>query len=128
MSLDGGIDQEPWIILDTNFLIYCVRNRIDVIRTLKESVPEAKPAIPESVVSELKGLSGKNPDAAVSLNLIRDFRTVHTSSPGDRGILEAAILLNRPVVTNDRILSSLLKSHGIKVYYLRDRRYLEVRH
>ncbi|MCL4334856.1 MAG: hypothetical protein M1402_02005 [Candidatus Thermoplasmatota archaeon] len=115
------------IILDTNFIIYSVINKINIVETVREKLPDTVPVVTDSVIQELEGLSHSKSEAAVGLRLVRNFPKVTSTRNGDDGILEASLKYGLPVITNDRKLSSLLRNNHIRVYSLRDRRYLEVR-
>lgn len=98
------------IILDTNALIYSVRQRIDLKRFLDEEI-----AVPSSAIKELEKLSKTNVDAGLALKLAERFRILDVDSTGDMGIIEAATKYGGNVVTNDRNLTSDLKRKNIRV-------------
>jgi len=54
----NGIERINKVILDTNFLVYCARQKIDYASQINNLISEAfELAVPEQVVNELKKLS-----------------------------------------------------------------------
>jgi rRNA-processing protein FCF1 len=58
------------VILDTSFIINCLKNKIDFIEELKLNGFEL--IIPQQVLIELKGLAKENDNAKLSLNLLKN--------------------------------------------------------
>ena len=54
-------------ILDTSFILSCIKNKIDIF----EELLEYKILIPEQVIKELNGLAKKNMDSKLALKIIQ---------------------------------------------------------
>ena len=90
------------IILDTNFLIYCAKNKLDyreeILNLLNEDFDLV---VPEQVIEELKKLkddkfkkvSGKDKEAANLALQLLDFNKVRKVNPDGRTVDEAIINL-----------------------------------
>ncbi|MGC8561849.1 MAG: PIN domain-containing protein [Thermoplasmata archaeon] len=98
------------IILDTNALIYSIKEKIPLERFIAEEI-----GIPTSAVEELKKLSVKNANARIALKTISRYKTLKVESSGDDGIIEAAQKYGGTVVTNDRALSATLRDMNFRV-------------
>jgi len=98
------------IILDTNALIYSVKQRVNLENFLDEEI-----AVPTSALRELKSLSRADSDARLALKVAERYKVLEVSSQGDEGVIEAAVKYNGKVVTNDRALQQQLKEKGIRV-------------
>lgn len=96
------------IVLDTNTLIYEVQNKKKVEDFIDEVI-----AVPSSVIKELKGLSGKNQDAKLALEIAFRYKIIEVNSRGDKGVEEAALKTNSKVVTSDSGLRKRLSEKGI---------------
>jgi rRNA-processing protein FCF1 len=104
------------IILDTNALIYSIKQRIDLKKFVNEEI-----AVPVSAIRELEALSDTDSNAKLALKLIDKYRILDVSSNGDRGILEAATRYGGIVLTNDRKLKKDLKERNIRVTSISNR-------
>ncbi len=90
------------IILDTNFLIYCAKNKLDYVEEIENLLKEGHElVVPLQVINELKKLkddkfrkvSGKDKDAAqLALNLL-EHNHVKTVNPEGKTVDEAIINL-----------------------------------
>ena len=98
------------IILDTNALIYSVKQKVNLENFLDEEI-----AVPTSALRELKSLSKNDNDARMALKVAERYKVLEVASSGDDGIIEAAIRYKGKVVTNDRVLQQQLKEKGIQV-------------
>lgn len=97
------------ILLDTNALIYSVKNKIPIEKYLDDII-----AIPSSVILELEGLATENGQAKVALKLAKKFKVVEVQSRGDQGVEEAALKMKAKVVTADIALKKRLSKNGIQ--------------
>ncbi len=98
------------IILDTNALIYLIKDRIDLRKFTPEEI-----GVPTSAIKELEKLSAKDGNAKLALKLVDRFRVLEVQSLGDDGVIEAATKYRGSVITNDRILKERLKERNIRV-------------
>lgn len=98
------------MILDTNALIYSIKERIPLERFISEEI-----GVPTSAINELKKLSAEDSNAKLALETIGKYKILNVESSGDEGIIEAARKYGGTVVTNDRVLSATLKSMNIRV-------------
>jgi rRNA-processing protein FCF1 len=120
------------VLIDTNFFLLPNQFGIDIFEYLKyfDSVTLS------SCVEELKKLAkkgGKDGKAAkIGLKLLKENsvdvlkdKPKGKSSSTDKAILDYAIAEKCMVATNDAVLIKALKSHGLKVIRLKQRKYLE---
>ncbi len=98
------------IILDTNALIYSIKEKLDFTKFVKEEI-----VVPTSTIKELEKLSIKNANAALALKVASRYRLLEVQSTGDDGIIEAAERYGGKVITNDRDLQNRLKEKNIRV-------------
>lgn len=96
------------IILDTNAVIYSIKQKIEIEKFISEDI-----AVPSSVIEELTKLKDRNIHAKVALEKARQYRIIRVEDKGDDGVIEAAIKYNAKVLTNDRQLRKLLKDRAI---------------
>ena len=119
-------------LLDTNFLMIPGKFKVDVFEELKRF---GKPEVftLECVINELKRLSsgkGKNAiHAKVALQLLEKNKVKILSSKEntDSEILKIAEKNDFVVCTQDRALRKRLVSKGIKVVFLRQKKYLDIK-
>ncbi|MEM0141459.1 MAG: PIN domain-containing protein [Thermoplasmatales archaeon] len=97
------------IILDTNALIYSVKQKIDIRKFLDEDI-----VVPTSVIKELDSLSHCYEHARVARILASHFKTLEVENGGDAGIIEAAKRYGGRVLTNDRKLILILKRENVE--------------
>ncbi len=111
------------VILDTNFLIYCAKNKLDYIKELEDLINEGfELVVPVHVVNELnrlkedkwKKVSGKDKfcaDLALKLLLHNKIRIVKAEGKSvDEAIINLANLdSNNIVCTLDRKMRKILK-------------------
>lgn len=78
-------------ILDTSFILTCVKQKIDFLEDLE--LKGIKILIPEQVLDELEKLSEKNPCAKLSLKILKTkkFRKIDLKQKNvDNGIIDFA--------------------------------------
>lgn len=111
------------IILDTNFLIYCAKNKLDYVEEIKDLVNEKfELVVPSQVIEELnklkedklKKLSGKDRNAAdLALKLIthNKIKIIKTNEKTVDDAITNLVNLNRDniVCTLDRELRKKLR-------------------
>ncbi|MCL4333098.1 MAG: PIN domain-containing protein [Candidatus Thermoplasmatota archaeon] len=105
------------IILDTNALIYSIKQKIDLKKFLDEEI-----AVPLSAIRELETLSEKDRNAKLALQMSSRFRILEVESRGDRGIIEAASRYGGTVMTNDRELGKSLREMNVRVATISERK------
>ncbi|MBS3072653.1 hypothetical protein J4477_02370 [Candidatus Pacearchaeota archaeon] len=117
------------ILIDTNFIITCAKNKIDLISQLEDLFPGDKITIPKQVASELKKLlekKGKVKDKQaieISLKMLEKskyFSPDLKTSNVDKGILEYLSKTYKSVLgTMDKELKERIKKGGFNVQFLR---------
>ena len=110
------------IILDTNFIIYCINNRIDIKNSIKQALDtNFELAIIDKTIDELENLNNK-----IALKLIKDFKIIKTKKDKivDNLILDLADK-NTIVATMDLNLRKKLKEKNIKVLVIRQKKYIQ---
>ncbi len=125
------INQNMKFLLDTNFLMIPGKFKVDVFEELKKfGKPEFFTL--SSVVKELENLSsgkGKNSKyARIGLQLLEKNNVKIIASDGetDNEILKTAEQ-GFVVCTQDKELRKRLVSNGIKVVFLRQKKYLDIK-
>ncbi len=101
------------IIVDTNVLIYSIKNRIDIEEILLRKFRIKSIIVPDCVLRELEGLSSSVPFASGALKLAGRFDRTPSEGTGDTCILKLAIDKGFPVLTNDLGFLSILKKNGV---------------
>ncbi|MEM0167800.1 MAG: PIN domain-containing protein [Thermoplasmatales archaeon] len=98
------------IIVDTNALIYSVKQKVNLRKFVDEDI-----AVPSSVIAELDSLS-KNLEAAKVARIVASrFQVLQVSRSGDQGVVEAAKKYGGKVLTNDRDLIKTLRNENVQV-------------
>ena len=110
------------VILDTNALLAQFQFRIDIKDELFRLLGAYEILIPSSVLDELDNV--KDRYARVARKFAERFRVITTDKKGDESILALAREMRTIVVTNDKALRKRLKTEGISVIYLRQKKYL----
>jgi len=121
------------IILDTNFLIDCLRFKIDFLEEIQDLIREPFQIFVLSAtlkelekISKLKIKESKYAKLALKLVKEKKFLIIETACKNtDKAILELA---NKDsiIATNDKELRNKLRKKGIKTIYLRAKKYLEI--
>lgn len=107
------------IILDTNFILICVKQKMQLFEMLKENFPEYSSIVPSNVIEELENLKEqkklKLPErraASLALQLIekKNIRTIHLEGNVDDSIVSYALENKGTVIaTLDRGVMSRLR-------------------
>lgn len=113
------------VLLDTNSLIYSIRNKIDIQKLVFGMPSLGRIEIPQCVVDELKGLSNSVPEARAALVLAERFEILQSEGAGDDCIISKATEIGAVVLTNDRDLTKRLKDSGIRVISIRGGRTID---
>ena len=110
------------VILDTNFIIACVKEKIDFIHELE--FLGLKPCIPEQILAELVKIVMSNKKlkdrklAENAINILerRKFKTVVlTEKDIDKGLVKYVKDHNSMIATLDRELKSKLKGRVVTI-------------
>jgi len=117
------------ILIDTNFIITCSKNKIDMFSQLQDLFPGDKIIIPKQVISELRKLLGKNKNRKdkqaieISLKMVETKKHLSPDLKTDdvvRGILEYLSKLDKSVLgTMDRELKQKAREIGSNIHFLR---------
>ena len=118
---------ENLVILDTSFLLECVRSGRDFFSQLERELGKVEYATPKSVVWELTSLakkrSKKGKEAKLALNVMRrkEVRVIEVGKlEADKDILELASRFGGLVVTLDWDLVTKLRRVKIPIAYIKD--------
>ena len=103
------------VILDTNLLIYCLQNRINLLEELNRVVGEGfELEVPEAVLKELKRLRVKEAKLALSFIQTEEFSILLGNGHADDVIFNAAQAPDVIVATNDVALKERLASTNVR--------------
>ena len=116
------------IFVDTNSLIYAIRNRVDIRAQLLEFPEIRKILIPKCVLDELVGLSTRLPEASGALKMASKFEIVESEGSGDDCILNIALAYEAAILTNDRELTERARSNGIRTFSIRGKSRIDISH
>lgn len=106
-------------LVDTNVLIYCVENSINLLSESSKILELKRIFVPTSVDTELSGLALSNRNAALAIEIHKGIPRISNSGSGDEAIVRAAQENGCAVITNDRELKRKLKDMKIPTYSLR---------
>jgi len=114
------------ILLDTDFLLQCVRWRIDLFSELERLFADTNIQICvfDRTLEELQGKK----DSTLALAFTKRMQTITTNStaPVDDLLLEHGKAPNTAVATQDKALKEKLKKADIPVITIRKQRYLVI--
>jgi len=113
------------LIIDANSLVYAIKDKIDLMRLVRDLRGNYTPAILQCTIAELRNLSRSNLFARAALRLFSDLKVIESSGTGDDCIFKAAIRSGYSVLTNDRRLAHRLREAGARVLSIRDRRFIK---
>lgn len=103
------------VILDTSFILTCVKQKIDFIEILQNEGFQI--IIPKQVFEELEGLSGSKPDAELSMQILQksEIESIDLESNNtDEAIIKFANENPKVVVaTLDRKIKRKIKNKKI---------------
>ena len=124
------------VLLDTNFLVYCAKQKIDYLGKIRDLISGGELIVFSSIIDELKKLSdkaGKASDkqaAELALKILKKYikkkeiKVLETKKSADKAILEAA-KSEVVVATADRILKKKLKKKA-RILSIRQKRDLKL--
>ncbi|MEA1993191.1 MAG: hypothetical protein U9N35_02180 [Euryarchaeota archaeon] len=129
MEIDRIRNNTVTVILDTNFILSCLRfgidfQEIDVLIGKKYEL-----FVPSNVIYELKNIKLGGRDSIlrkVALEIIDRYHVLALRGDVDTSILEFSRENNCVVCTNDRELRSSLRKRGIPVIFIRSKNHLEL--
>lgn len=117
------------ILVDTSFLLECVKRRVDFLEELERLLDSrVRLLVLKPIYEELKRLSRKRERRAVYARLVLKIlgktgaETLETGkdvAAVDELIVEMSIRMRLPVATNDSKLRKRLRRNGVPVFYLR---------
>ncbi len=110
------------LVLDTNALLMPFEVRLNLDLEVRRLLGDVRMVIPEPLIGELRRSRSKHAGAALALS--EKYEKVPTVARGDDAVIEAALNLGAPVLTNDKELRARLRAEGIQTIYLRSSRYL----
>ena len=117
------------ILMDTNFMMDCFRNRIEMAE-LFDLFPGARLATIPQVVRELSRLAARKStnsrQAKVALSLIDGIEIVDAPEGNTDAVLAELTGKDVVVATNDEGLRRRISAKGLKTIYLRGRKHLAV--
>jgi len=110
------------IILDTNFIIYCIAHKIDIQSSINDAIDiNFKLAIVDSTLDELTKLGDK-----LALKISKTFLEIKTKK--DKIVDDLILDLvdkNTMVATNDLEFRKKLKAKGIRTLVVRQKKYIK---
>ena len=113
------------ILLDTNMLLDAIKFHVDVV---SEAQKFGRPFTLNACIHELerisKGRSKEAMQAKIALALAMALPVAKAEGSADRAILSYSTKHRCSVATNDKKLIKALKSKGIEIIRLRQKRYL----
>jgi len=121
------------VLVDTNVWIYAVKNKADIQQLLKKKFGIVGIYVPNVVCRELEELSktaekgSERQAAALALKIIKQKKIPQPKLTGtaDFAIIDWAVKNKGSVLTNDVELKIRLKSLGIRVYQLRQKKLIK---
>lgn len=113
-------------LLDTNFLTIPGQFKVDVFSELFR-LGKVELYTLNLVVKELETIKSKHSKLGLELIKKNNVQVLHAEGNTDKEIIRAAKENNFVVCTQDKELISLLKKNNIKVVYLRQKKYLEMK-
>lgn len=109
------------VILDTNFLLYAARYKIDLQAELSRIINEPfMIAVLDKTFDELNGKK----DAELAINLAKKFAVLHSGNGNVDDILAGEE--NAVIATQDKELKARLKQKGLKIVVIRQKNHLEL--
>jgi len=112
------------VVLDTNALLMPFEMKINLDIAIADLLGEVRCIVPAPLIGELKHLDHKF--AKVALELAKKYEIIQTTSSGDNAVLEAALMTNGYILTNDKELKRRARSQRVPVIYLRSDTHLVI--
>lgn len=134
--MDSLKESETKIILDANFLFIPIQFKLDIFDELPKILNQKFiPIVLSSTVKELQGLTKSNSlkiqkQAKSALKLVDKCYVIHNEKSVNETFDDVIVRISTewkcPVATNDRNLKKKLRSQGLPVIYMRQKKRLEV--
>ncbi len=102
------------VILDTNSLIYSLKQKADISDLLFRLTEVAGVVVPKCVLHELESMSRDVMFAKGALALASRYPTIEGDGPADDCILELAVENGYFILTNDRELLRRARKEGVR--------------
>ncbi len=114
------------IYLDTDFLVNSIKYHVDVSAEIKENFPKEKLVVFDKTIDELNKINTPESKTAIALIKVKGFKIIKTKKDKivDDLILER-IKSKDMVATQDKALKAQLKKKGVKVFTIRQRKYVK---
>ena len=114
------------IILDTDFLVNSIKNKIDINIRIKEEYPKQNIAILDQTIDELEKVNNTNSKTALKLIKLKKFKIIKTKKNKivDELILDLAKKIDI-IATQDKNLKKTLKNKGIRTITIRQKKYIK---
>ncbi len=115
------------IILDTDFLVNSIKNKVDVTAAIKDKFPDENIVVFDKVFDELDSVNNPYAKAAKLLIKIKGFNVL--KSKKELSLDEIIIEKSKEgdfVATQDRKLKSILKKKGVHIITIRQKKYVKV--
>lgn len=113
------------VILDTNSLIYSLKQKADIRDLLFKLTEVSGVVVPRCVLHELESMSGEVMFARGALALASRFPPIEGDGPADDCILELAMENRYFILTNDRELLRRARKEGVRTLSFRGRKRIE---
>jgi len=115
------------IYLDSDFLINCVKYKIDFFSKLKEEFPKQELVVFEKTFDELKNVGNSDAKIAIALVKAKDVKILKS----DESKIVDNLILDRVkkgdiVATLDKELKAKLKEKGVKIISVRQKNYIQI--
>ncbi len=118
--VDGPAPMVPIrVIVDTNGLMAPFQLRFNLDEALRDALGRYELIVPRRVLLELRSLARTDVAAKGALALAQRYRVIEVDAKGDDALVQAAQLERAIVLTNDRLLRSVLRRAGVGVITLR---------
>ncbi|MEM0156045.1 MAG: hypothetical protein QW597_05540 [Thermoplasmataceae archaeon] len=112
------------VIVDSNALIYSVRQRIDLKKNLQGRGLQ-NILVPDCVIRELEGLAGSVKEARAALEIASKFRSIIVEGACDSAIVRRAMSDRCSILTNDREMISAAKTGKVHVFTIKRKRIID---
>lgn len=115
------------IILDTDFLVNAIKNKVDVTRQIKAEYITEEIAVVDKTLDELKKINNSDSKTALRLIEVKKFKIIKT----DRKKIADDLILdivgtNDMVATQDKYFKRRLKYKGVKVLTIKHKDYVSI--
>lgn len=111
------------VILDSNFLLVPFQFNVDIFKELDRILDvKYEVFVTDGVIQELRSLNSQKARGALSMAL--KLPVIETKAKGVDDALLGLASGDTIICTNDKILIEKLKSKGLPVIYLRQKKYL----